>query len=185
MVADLALVIAVVSAAAAVYAAVQGRRANDTAERALGWQQERDQPKVRIEFQHGTRTHAAVINPNNPKPAARYYELTVRVVNDGSAGEQLSGLTLETANRERSMNLLEKTHEEPMVEPHTAYRVGVNIGNLPDRGSGYVAVARLARGRHIVSGVEQLQRDRLRSVVEHNESAGYGRGDRSNFGPID
>jgi hypothetical protein len=187
IIAIVSVLIAVVSAAGSLYAAIQSRhavvesrRANNTAERALSWEQERDRPNVTIEFEHKNRRLVTAQNPENPRPAPRYYELVVRVVNHGGSAEQLTGLTLETVDHSqrtdiiRRGTILRRAPSEPTIEPHTAYSASFNVGNMPDGGHGYIAVARIARGQEIKSEVEHLDDALLADIAEHNERNGYG-----------
>jgi hypothetical protein len=47
------------------------------------------------------------MNLADVKPAARYYQLAVRVINHGSTDEQLTGLTIESADHAHRIDLLQ------------------------------------------------------------------------------
>lgn len=135
---------------------------------------------------HARRSnHAGVINPNNPRPLPKYYELTVNVVNHGETVEQLRELVLETGDRTERLSLELRPATEPKIEPHTRHPVAVDVATLPESSTGYVAVARLWRGPEIVSSVEQLNPEIVNAVADHNQRAGYGPSGGFRFGRID
>jgi hypothetical protein len=150
------LLIAAAGLGAAIHGEMLGRRT-------LRWQQERDLERstanIRIEFEHALTTIPPMTSRVAPPSGVvdRYYRLAVSVANCGEAPEYLDSFRLDNATGSGGVELAAYSGRDLKIEPHALLRFEVDVDKLPRSPSGYVGVARLARGgAAIVSPLEPL-----------------------------
>jgi hypothetical protein len=170
-IAVIAIVIAVVSAAVAIYSAV-------TSKRALDWQRAQDRarvtPSVRVELEHGTEPDRGPIitaaDLQDARPFPRRYRVTINVVNAGQTTERVKCIRVEAADRSDGQDL-EIAGGDAEIQPGARFAREVPLAAIPNWQLGFIAIATLARGETFESGIEHGDSAILRQVEEHNRNA--------------
>jgi hypothetical protein len=148
----MALVLAAVSAGAAIYAVKTSRNA-------LDWEKSRANTDVRIAFSHRAETVEPImtlIDDRPAQPTTKYYRLEVEVINEGEVAEFITGLWLATTDlADVTEHHLDVDHE---LKPRARVRVHANMSELRQIASGtFVAFASLASGTVVKSAEERLR----------------------------
>jgi hypothetical protein len=165
-----ALVIALVSAAAAVYAVAIGRQG-------LAWRKRQDMarvtPSVRVDVGHAAQPRRELLwtqaDMEDERPVPLVYELTVNVVNTGETTERIRRVRIEAADHSEGSDLMiDDDHE---LQPRARFPCTVLLAEIPKWESGFVAIATLADGEDVSSAVENADDDLLAHIEEHNQTA--------------
>jgi hypothetical protein len=162
------LLVALVSAGIALYAAALSRRA-------LAWQQDRDaerqETKVRIEFDHSAEdVPVMMFVGGRAGPSMLYYQLTMSVVNDGETTEYVTGASLDAPDGSSSRDLSPYLKPDRELSPRGRVAIDVPSSDLSFK-TGFVGVARLASGQELRSAVEHLDAEIEARIADNNRRA--------------
>jgi hypothetical protein len=168
------LAVAGASVLVAVFALVQARRANRTAEEALAWQQQRDlerrTPTLTVEIEHREQQERQYVHSvADPRPVRHVYSLEISVVNTGETTEHLRRLRVGSADRTEWIDVL--GDKDRVIGPRARIPAEVLLTTIPKHLDGFLAVATLADGHEIESAIERPDDILLASIEAHNRNA--------------
>ena len=160
-----ALVLAAVSTATAIYAVKTSRAA-------LSLEEAKAETNVTIKLWHAAQeVHELLTIGDRPEPRKKFYELEIEVVNNGETTEFVTELYLASVGfGHAKRHELQADHE---LKPHARMPpLKLNIEDFPDVvGGGFVVVVRLARGgKMIESDLDEIREDVKREVEEWNRT---------------